>query len=148
MIQLSITQILPEPCTGPPRRRPTGWSGHGPTLVLIIAASALLLLCVVPLSDLSLKAMFDTASAESGSGDAKGEPDLGPGWALLERALIIYCAVMLGLALLAALVLAIRGKLFATEEERRERNSWFGCGGGCGGGCGSCCGGGCGGGCG
>lgn len=146
MIQLPITQTFPEPCTSPHRSQRTGWPGPDATLILIVAASALLLLCVVPLSDLSLKAIFDTASAESSSGDAEGEPNLGPGWALLERSLLIYCAVMLGIALLAALVLAIRGNLFATEEEQRERNSWFGCGGG--GGCGSCCGGGCGGGCG
>lgn len=63
--------------------------------------------------------------AQSTENDDRPPRELSDGWELFGQALLIYCGVLLIIAILLLIAQAIHGNLMASVEEQRTRDEWY-----------------------
>ena len=91
--------------------------------VAIVCVSAILAaITAVPMVPESVGQAF----AQSTENDHQPPHELGAGWEQLGRALVIYSVVLLSIALLLVVAHRLHGNIFASEEEQRTRDEWYG----------------------
>lgn len=66
------------------------------------------------------------AFAQSTENDHQPPRELGAGWEQLGRVLVIYSVVLLVIAVLLVVAHRVHGNVFASEEEQRTRDEWYG----------------------
>jgi hypothetical protein len=64
--------------------------------------------------------------AQSTEHEHQPHRELGAGWEQFGRALVVYSVVLLVIAILLVVAHRVHGNIFASEEEQRTRDEWYG----------------------
>ena len=64
--------------------------------------------------------------AQSTENDDRLPRELSAGWDQFGQALVIYSLVLLAISILIVVAHRIHGSMFASEEEQRTRDEWYG----------------------
>lgn len=91
-------------------------------LVIVCFSAIWAAITATPLESENLGQVF----AQSTENDHQPPRELGAGWEQLGQALVIYSVVLLVIAVLLVVAHRVHGNVFASEEEQRTRDEWYG----------------------